>query len=532
VAGNPVIQQLLAARNLFSALRTQRPVHKALLRGEDQITWRTGDAGIIAGSSGLLRVSGTNLDVLNEIADLTELGTPAICFEPECPAGSDGLTIGVLDDVPPTTDEQLSDFRVQTTDTYDRRKGGSWIDGRVAYAEGFGAPSTQLTSTAVGIGRATSLVDFSGDIPTGTSHLWIQVLRGPDPIQYSIQCGQTRLNVFPPPTLGAYVWAWEWAGPLDLQGSGSPCSLGMRGRLGAVAGGVLTSRFPWEGTLPGFPRILVSPAAAAHSWRRAQGASFNYPGVTSTAAILRDGGSLTFALPSLSSSRHVFAHVFGISGNVRVRARGMEPDPDRIVVHRDESAWLDLGNLPLSASRVTLRVKGGTVAVNRIAITTPADLAVLNTAGSSEVPLVLDGNVRMQGAGEVRVERLLSTDQPTYLIVRSSAGPYWQLDGRSADGTYAGYGQLYRMIRNQSALTSFLRARAAIGAGLTLLFTLALLVLGAEPWWRHKLTRVGQHAGAHRKTQESQGHWLAGLRQWQVQHRRGRHAIGRRRSKR
>ena len=101
VSGNPLTHQTFAATNLISALRTQLATYDATVQDEHQITRRVGGASIVSMSSSLLRIQGTNLDVLNDVADVTDLEAPAICFEPDCPVGGGGLTIGALGDVPP-----------------------------------------------------------------------------------------------------------------------------------------------------------------------------------------------------------------------------------------------------------------------------------------------------------------------------------------------------------------------------------------------------------------------------------------------
>jgi len=487
VTGYSLTQQMFAQENLISALRAQRPTYNATSQEEDQITWHISGASTISSSSSLLRIRGTNLGVLNDVADLTNVGAPAICFEPDCPPGEDGLTIGELNDVSPEPDASTH-LKIQTTDVYGGDKGGNWIDGQVAYGEGFGAITEQLVDVAVGIGRSRGRISFVGQQPTGTAELWIQVLRGPNPIQYTVQCGQTSLSISPRSTLGGYVWTWERVGLLETPGPESQCSIGMNGSLGAVADGVLASDFEQRyRTDANSPMILVSPAVAAYSWRRAEASSFNYPGLTSTAAIVSDGGSLRFGLPSAFSPRHIYASVVGIEGRVYVQARKVKRPPAPSVITRDQRAWIDLGTLRSSERQVELTVTGGKAAIVRIAVAAPKDMAALHAIGSSNVPIGLRGNIGLDGSGDVTVERLTAADRPTYLIVRSAADSFWSLDGRNPEGTYAGYGQLYLMANGRSSLSSVLKGRAMVGTVLSLLFATGLLVAITTPWLRRGL---------------------------------------------
>lgn len=499
VTGNLVVQQMFAEKNLISALRTQRPTYDATRQDGNQTTRHILGASIVSSSSALLRIRGTNLGVLNDVADLTNVGEPAICFEPDCPSGNDGLTIGALNDVLPERDAS-NHVQIQTTDAYNRGVSSDWIDGRLAYGEGFGAITEQLFDVAVGIGRANGLLSFVGDQPKGTVQLWIQVLRGPNPIKYAVQCGETRYSVSPPLTLGGYLWIWERLGPLQVPMADSECAIGMDGRLGAVAGGTVTARSPRGGdNQDNSPKVLLSPAVAASSWRRAEASSFNYPGVTSTAAIVSDGGSLSFELPSVSSPRHVYASIVGIKGRVYVQAREVKRHPTRSVITRDQRAWIDLGELPTSQRQVELEVKGGKAAVIRVAVAAPQDMAALKAMGSSNAPIRLRGNIGLEKTGNVTVRPVTPAHRQTYLIVRLGADGLWSLDGREADGKYAGYGQLYRIGNGTSTLSSVLRARASTGAALSLFFAGGLLLVSVIPWLRRRFRRAtGKHSATRR----------------------------------
>lgn len=490
VTGYSVTQRMFAEENLISSLRTQRAMYYATTRSRDHVTRRISTAAIVSGSSGLLRIHGTNRGVLNDIADLTNLGAPAICFEPDCPAGDNGLVIGALGDVPPEVD-QSNLVQVHATSAYKGDRGGRWIDGQVAYGEGFGAITEQLGDVAVGIGQARGPLRFVGNLPTGTADLWAQVLRGPTPVRYSVECGRTRLVFAPPPTLDNFFWTWERAGALDVSQAKTDCTISMSGSLGAVAGGLLTSRSPPSGGFSiGTPEILVSPAAAAYSWTRAEGSSFDYPGVTSTAAIVADGGSLGFELPARPPARHVYANVLGIRGRVDVRVRGMTPPPTHFLISRDQRAWIDLGELRDSAHRVELFVTGGRLAVIRIAVAAPKHLAALRAIGASNVPVRLNGNIGLQGAGDMTVERMAVGSRATYLIVRSAADGVWSLDGRNADGTYAGYGQIYHVGDGAHTLSSVLKTRAEWGAAVSAVFAAGLLLVGTAPWLSARVRQV------------------------------------------
>jgi hypothetical protein len=489
ITGYSVTQQMFADKNLIPALRAQRPAFDITSQSLDRVTRHISSASIVSGSSSLLRVHGTSFGVLNDVADVANIGAPAICFEPKCPSGRDGFAIGALSDVPPGPDLPIH-LRVQTAATYNGSGGGKWIDGRIAYGEAFGAVTEQLTDVAVGIGRSRGPVSFVGGEPLGAAELRLQVLRGPSPITYSFQCGETRLTVSPPSTVGGFLWTWMRFGVLDARARTGDCTIGMNGRLGAVAGGILTSPSPVRGeTSADLPEVLFGPAAAAYSWTQAEASSFNYPGVTSTAAIVSDGGNLSFALPRVPSPRHIYASVLGIKGRVQVRARGAKLPAPHSVIARDQRAWIDLGEVASSERGIELMVTGGKVAIIRIAFAAPKDMATLNAIGSSAVALRLSGNIAIEGAGDVTVRSVTAVDQPTYLIVRSTADGLWSLDGREADGTYAGYGQIYRMRNDPSTLSSVLRRRAAVGALLSVLVAAALILASTAPWRRGRVRR-------------------------------------------
>jgi hypothetical protein len=480
VTGNPVTEQMFSGSNLISALRTQRATYNSTIQDEHQIIRRVEGSSVTSMSSALLRIQGTNLDVLNDLADLTDLGAPAICFEPDCPAEDGGLTIGALGDVPPGTDASTS-VQIGAVSSYGDT-GESWIDGRVAYAEGFGAISSQLGDVAVGIGRSAGPLRFVGDPPTGSSDLWLQVLRGPEPARYSVRCAEAELTVSPPVTLSGYVWAWERIGSFRVLGSGKRCTISVKGGLGAVADGRLAEEAE-EGShvANSPPKILVGSATVAQSWERAKGSTFDYPGVPSTAAIVLDRGSLTFRLPAASSARHVYARVIGINGHPTLRARHLVSRQGP-VIRRDERAWIDLGKAPASGGRAELVVSGGTVALVRVAVATPKDIRALIATRSSRIPMTLSGNEALDSGGDQIIQPLTPTDSPRYVIVRASTTDTWSLDGRGPDGTYAGYGQLYRVRNGVSTLTSGLGAKSALGAAVSVLFGVALLFGAVSPW--------------------------------------------------
>jgi hypothetical protein len=491
VAGYSVTQQMFAQEHLISALRTQRATPDDARHVGDQVIWHVSGGSTISGSNALLRVRGSNLGVLNDVADLTDMAGPAICFEPYCPSGNRGLTLGLLNDVPPKSAGD-SHLQIATTDAYNRDMGGPWINGRVAYAEGFGAVPEQLVDVAVGIGPSRGPLSIVGDLPKTTLQLWVQLLRGPDPITYTVRCGSARLPLAPLSTLGSYVWTWARVGPVDASMLSSQCTIGMHGGLGAVAGGALTPSFRSRTERStNTPRILLSPAVAADSWRRAKAASFNYPGVTSTAAIVSGGGNLSFKLPPVASPRHLYVNVVGIHGRVHLRSQQVQSLQITPVILRDQRGWVDLGNLPRGQRDAEISVRGGKVAVTGIALAAPTDMAALKAAGSSEARVGLQGNGGLEGTGDATVSYLRPAGLSTFLIVRSSAGGFWSLNGRRADGTYAGYGQIYRIAGGESGLVrTVLRERVAIGAAMSATVAVGLLLAIAATWLRRRLRRA------------------------------------------
>jgi hypothetical protein len=496
VAGYSVTQLMFAQEHLISALRTQRATPDDARQVGDQVIWHVSGGSTISSSTALLRIRGSNLGVLNDVADLTDMGGPAICFEPNCPSGNDGLTLGLLNDVPPESAPDVH-LQIATTDAYNRDMGGPWINGRVAYAEGFGAVPEQLVDVAVGIGSSRGPLSIVGDLPKVTPQLWVQVLRGPDPITYTVRCGSARLSFAPLSTLGSYVWTWARVGPVDASMLSSQCTIGMHGGLGAVSGGAVTSGFPSPTERSIYtPRILFSPAVAADSWRRAKASSFNYPGVTSTAAIVSGGGNLSFKLPPVASPRHLYVNVVGIQGRVQLRSQQVKSFQITPMIVRDQRGWVDLGNLPPGQRDAEISVRGGKAAVTSIALAAPSDMAALKIAGSSEARIGLQGNGGLEGVGDVTVSYSAPAGLSTYLIVRSSADGFWSLNGRDADGTYAGYGQIYRVDSGESGLLrTVLRERVAIGTALSATFAVGLLVAIAATWLQRRLRRASpKHA--------------------------------------
>ena len=144
------------------------------------------------------------------------------------------------------------------------------------------------------------------------------------------------------------------------------------------------------------------------------------------------------------------------------------------------------GKIPNSGQDLDLVVSGGTVAVVRIAVAAPADVQALGAARFSEIPIRLDGNKGLESAGDLTIQSLTRANPRTYLIVRATNTDIWSLDGRGTDGTYAGYGQLYRTDA-VSTLRSALETRTALGATLSLLFAVALLLAAMSPWLRRRL---------------------------------------------
>jgi hypothetical protein len=478
VTGYPVVQHLFSGENLSSALRSQRSTYEAVHHGEGEVTRRISGAATISSSSTLLELSGSNLGVLNDVADLVNLGAPAICFEGECPSGNDAVKVGALTDALPLPGVSHG-FQVETAEDYEGHMGGRWVDGRVAYGEAFGAIAEQLGDVAVGIGRAHGSLHVVGAPSRERTEVWLQVLRGPNPVTYKVRCGSREVVVAPPLSLGNYFWTWGNFGYFKHSRREESCEISMSGEIGAVAAGGITQRSGGPAPDVAVPDILVSPAAAAFSWNRAEASSFNYPGVTSTAAIVSNGGSLVFLLPPGASDfpRHVYARVLGLGGTVSIQAEGARPRRHRTVFRTDERKWLGLGELDSAQRKLRLRVTGGRAAVIRIALASPEEMAALAAAGSSRVPVRLLGNTGLETTEDVIVRRTGHSARPAYLIVRAAANGLWFLDRRDADGTYAGYGQIYRIDGSAHVLSSVLRTRMSVGAGLSVGFMVGLVSL-------------------------------------------------------
>jgi hypothetical protein len=202
-----------------------------------------------------------------------------------------------------------------------------------------------------------------------------------------------------------------------------------------------------------------------------------------------DGGSLGFRLPPVAYPRHLYARAVGIRGHVQLRSQYTKSIPVTPVVTRDQRVWVDLGELPPGESQAEISVIGGKAAVIRIALATPSDMAALKSSGSSGAGIGLRGNGGLAGTGDVTVSHASPEGLSSYLIVRSSADGFWSLDGRDADGTYAGYGQLYRIGSGESTLRSVLRGRVAVGGGLSALVTVGLLLAIARPWLGRRFRR-------------------------------------------
>jgi hypothetical protein len=111
------------------------------------------------------------------------------------------------------------------------------------------------------------------------------------------------------------------------------------------------------------------------------------------------------------------------------------------------------------------------------------------------VPLRKEGNIGLQRTGDLSIEAATATEAPTYLVVRSAAEGFWFLDGREADGTYAGYGQLYRIDDAPHTLSTVLASRSAVGASITLAFILAVASVGVGPTLLRHRRRRRRHAG-------------------------------------
>jgi hypothetical protein len=205
---------------------------------------------------------------------------------------------------------------------------------------------------------------------------------------------------------------------------------------------------------------------------------------------------MTFKLPPLASPRHLYVNAVGIRGHVQLRSRHVKSFHETPVITRDQRVWVDLGELLPGERQAEISVLGGKAAVIRIALAAPSEMAALKAVGSSKARIELRGNGSLEGTRDVTVSHVAPAGRLTYLIVRSSADGFWSLDGRDADGTYAGYGQLYKIGNGQFTLSSPLRDRVAVGAALSAIVAIVLLLASATPRLRRRFGRAS--AGASR----------------------------------
>src|SRR5205807_5893463 len=202
-AGVTPAQSMLSPSNLAQGLRSQAAVAGVTRLRGTRTAWHVGGAATVGASSQLVRLYGTNLDVLNDVAEVTKVGAPAICFSVQCPPGNDGLGVGRLNDVPPLP-RARSQIRVGTSESFANE---GWVDGDIAYTQGSGVPAAQLVPTAVGIARAKGRLT----IPriSRSSRLWLEVLRSPSRVRYTVRCGTRATSRSASPTLAGYAWTWS-----------------------------------------------------------------------------------------------------------------------------------------------------------------------------------------------------------------------------------------------------------------------------------------------------------------------------------
>lgn len=479
VPDSPTARQFLTPSNVGRALEAQDPVPRT--HAGRYVLWEGDATNVISASTRLVRIDGSNLDVVLGLGALADLGSAAVCITDECPADQDAISVAEFGPAPPTSIEDL--VAVGVTGSYDTAgASSSWIDGSIASAEADGLISAQLVPVAVGIraARGPLTIRKSSSFP---GELWLQVLRGPSSVAYSVSCGKQTMTASSAPTISSYSWTWMRMGTFQ-EGSEQACQAVMDGPIGAIAGGTVVNP---SHSAPGEWDLRVAPGIAATGWAAASGADVGrHPVLASTSVVVQRGGGLTFA-GNAAAGDHVFAEVAGLDDVPSVGVLRDGVTADRVPVPA-RAGWIDLGPAPSSSSAIDIEVVGGTVGVLRVALATPAAMEEVRGLAESAVPIRTSGNVGLVTAREARVEVPTGTG-PIYVIVRAATDGQWKLDGRPPDGLYAGYGLIYRVAPGDHVLRANLLMTARVGAGVSVAVAVAMAIAALTVPRRHLATR-------------------------------------------
>ena len=443
-SGNSMTQGLITPQNLSVGLHMQRrPFNREVFTGQPvYIGYAKGR--ILSLNTGVVELMTSDRNVMDGIASTVNLSKVVICFQGQCGAKPD-VRVGLLNDGGVASGRFSASVSSVATYTDPHH----WINGSVAYGEGYGIIVAQMLPSVVGIGSATGVVnlDQRGIDSHKPVYYNVETVGGPDPVSYRLACAGTSSIFRPHTTRAQYYWT-TWRVRLS-HSPRSACVVSMSGKFGAITAFQRAAPVNRPQSQPNVEFIL--PFAASQSdgtWEPRLGV---FSSIADSVGLSRFG-SLTFD-DVMPGSIWVDAHAIGDQSTI-----GLSAASQTEVSHTP--SWHNLGGFRGGELHIG-SVEGGVV-VDRIAV---SDKQLLLSFRNGALPnYKMFGNTSLQSSSSVR---LIVSTRPTvsksvYLVAREG-GAIWRMNGITPIGSYAGYGSMWRVSTKTLLLTNVTSRQALLG---------------------------------------------------------------------